>query len=459
MNINLEKIDDTTMKIVVNVEESDYSERLTEELKKLGRTHTIPGFRKGHVPMSQLMRRFGRDIKTDVVNRDVVEKVFDFIKEQNLQTLGEPLPVERKEITLEQKDYTFEYEIGIAPEINVVLDKEVHMPLYQIEVTKEMTDERDAALRRRFGSRENSETVDETAIVKGVIMQLDENGAVKEGEDAIQVINGMIGVFQIPSQEQKDLFIGKAINDKVRFNPGKLTNDNIVEIASMLNIDKERVAGLDSDFEIAISEILIVKPAEHTQEFFDEVFGRDKVHNEEEYEAALKAMIAQEYSQYTDYRFSQDAQKQLMEKYSDMELPREFLKKWLLARNPEVTKETIDNEFDGVVDSLKWQLIKERVAKIINLRITDEDLNQFATALAARQLAQYGITNMDDETVADMGKRLLNDSKTRERIVESLGDIKLFAGIRNAVTLDVKTVTLDEFQKMMLPEVPAAEAE
>ena len=454
MNINLEKIDDVTAKIVVNVEESDYAGKVTEELKKIGRTHAIPGFRKGHVPTEQLRRRFGRDVKSDVINREVIDKVFDYIKDNNIHVLGEPLPVERKEITLEGKDYTFEYEIGLSPEFDVVLDKEVHLPLYEIEVTKEMTDERDEALRRRYGSRETSEVVDATAIVKGVIMELNEDGSVKEGEDAIQVINGMIGVFQIPSQEQKDLFIGKKLNDKVRFNPGKLTGDNAVEIASMLNIDRDRVPSVTSDFEIVISEILIVKPAEHTQEFYDEVFGRDKVHSEEEYEAALKAMIAQEFSQYTDYRFSQDAEKALMEKYGDMELPKEFLKKWLAARNPEVSAEDIDKDFDSIIGSLKWQIIKERIAKVINLQITEEDLNGFATAIAARQLAQYGIANMDEQTISEMGKRLLNDPKTRERIVENIGDIKLFSGIRNAVTCDVHTVSLDEFQKLMAPEAP-----
>lgn len=461
MNITLDKIDNVTAKITVAVEEGDYAAKVTEEIKKIGRTHTIPGFRKGHVPTEQLRRRFGREVKSDVINREVIDKVFEYIKEQNLHVLGEPLPVDMKEVSMEQKDYTFEYEIGMAPELNIVLDKEVKLPVYEIEVTKEMTDERDQALCRRFGSRQTSEEVDETAIVKGVIMELNEDGSVKEGEDAIQVINGMIGVFQIPSQEQKNLFIGKKLNDKVRFNPETLTGNNPVEIASMLNIDRERVAEVKSDFEIAISEILIVKPAEHNQEFFDEVFGKDKVHNEEEYEAALKAMIAQEFSQYTEYRFSQDAEKELIAKYGDMELPREFLKKWLKARNPEVSVEDIEKDFDNILGSLKWQLIKERVAQLIDLKITDEDLNQFANALAARQLAQYGITNMDEQTVADMGKRLLNDSKTRERIVESLGDIKLFAGIRNAVTPEVKTVSLEEFQKLMASEAqtPAQEAE
>lgn len=451
MNINLEKIDETTAKIVVNVEEADYAARVTEELKKIGRTHTIPGFRKGHVPTEQLRRRFGREVKSDVINREVIDKVFDYIKENNLKVLGEPLPVETKEISLEEKDYTFEYEIGMAPAIDFTLDKAVHLPYYEIEVSDEMIGQQDEGLRKRFGKRENSEEVDNTAIVKGVIMELNEDGTIKETEDAIQVTNGMIGVFQIPDADQKALFLGKKINDKVRFNAAKLCAGNLPELASMLNIDRERAAEITSDFEMAISEIMIVKLAEHNQEFFDEVFGRDKVHNEEEYLAAVKAMIAADLVQYSDYRFREDAEKKLLADYGNFELPKEFLKKWLLARNPEATAEQIDADFDNILKSLRWQLIKEHIAAQTGLKIEEEDLKMFARALAQRQLAQYGITNMDEETVNGMAERILNDKQYHERIVEQVGDAKLYNTIKNAVTLDVEVLSIDAFQKMVNP--------
>ncbi len=451
MNINLEKIDETSAKIVVSVEESDYAALVTEELKKIGRTHTIPGFRKGHVPTEQLRRRFGREVKSDVLNREVIDKVFEYIRENNLKVLGEPLPVERKEISLEQKDYTFEYEIGLAPAINLTLDKNVKLPYYEIEVSDEMVAQQDEGLRKRFGKRETSETVDETAIVKGVIMELNEDGSIKESEDAIQVTNGMIGVFQIADADQKALFVGKNINDKVRFNAAKLCSGNLPELASMLNIDRDRAAGVTSDFEIAISEILVVKLAEYGQELYDEVFGRDKVHNEEEYKAAVKEMIAADLSQYSDYRFRDDAEKTLLAEYGQFELPKEFLKKWLLARNPEATAEQIDADFDNILSSLRWQLIKEHIAQQTDMKIEEEDLKAFARALAARQLAQYGITNMDDETINGMADRILNDKQYHSRIVEQVGDVKLFTTIKNAVTLENKTVTFEQFQEMMKP--------
>ncbi|MDE7125189.1 MAG: trigger factor family protein, partial [Muribaculaceae bacterium] len=371
--------------------------------------------------------------------------------------LGEPLPVESKEITLDQKEYTFEYEIGLAPEISLVLDKNVHLPYYEIEVTDEMIGQQDEAMRKRFGKRENSEEVDDTAIVKGVIMELNEDGAIKEGEDAIQVTNGMIVVFQIADAEQRALFTGKKINDKVRFNAAKLCGGNLPELASMLNIERERAAEVTSDFEMAISEIMIVKLAEHNQEFFDEVFGRDKIHTEDEYKDAVKGMIAADLMQYSDYKFRDDAEKKLLADYGNFELPKEFLKKWLLARNPEATAEQIDADFDNILSSLRWQLIKEHVAQQTGLKIEEEDLKGFARALAQRQLAQYGITNMDDETVNGMAERILNDKQYHSRIVEQVGDMKLYNAIKEAVALDTNNVSLEAFQEMMKPQTEAAE--
>ncbi len=282
-------------------------------------------------------------------------------------------------------------------------------------------------------------------------MELNEDGSIKESEDAIQVTNGMIGVFQIADADQKALFVGKNINDKVRFNAAKLCSGNLPELASMLNIDRDRAAGVTSDFEIAISEILVVKLAEYGQELYDEVFGRDKVHNEEEYKAAVKEMIAADLSQYSDYRFRDDAEKTLLAEYGQFELPKEFLKKWLLARNPEATAEQIDADFDNILSSLRWQLIKEHIAQQTDMKIEEEDLKAFARALAARQLAQYGITNMDDETINGMADRILNDKQYHSRIVEQVGDVKLFTTIKNAVTLENKTVTFEQFQEMMKP--------
>jgi trigger factor len=280
-------------------------------------------------------------------------------------------------------------------------------------------------------------------------MQLNEDGTVNENEGAIQVLNGIVAPMYFKSKDEAAKFIGKKVNDKVVYNPYNTCEGNVAELASMLNIDKDIAADVKGDFEFAISEIIVVKPAEHNQEFFDNVFGKDKAHNDEEYEKALTEMISASLASNSEMFFNNSAQKFLVEKYGEMELPVEFLKKWLVARNEELTSENIDKEFEEMLPSLKWQLIKERVAQLLEVKFGEEDVLNHAKAIAHRQFAQYGITNMDEETITDTAKRILNDKNYRSQIIEQVGDIKLFGAIREAVNVENKKVSLDEFKALV----------
>ena len=177
MNVSIEKIDNVNGKITVSIEENDYKDKVTSELKRIGKTHTLPGFRKGHVTVDQLRRRFGKQVKSDVINQEVYDAVINYIRENKIAILGEPLPVEVKEIDINDADYTFEYEIGITPEFSVDL-KNVNLPYYNIEVSKEMVDEQDVNFRERFGNQVPGEEVDAKALVKGSIMELDRKSVV-----------------------------------------------------------------------------------------------------------------------------------------------------------------------------------------------------------------------------------------------------------------------------------------
>lgn len=448
MNVTLDKTGNVSAKLTVSVEEKDYQDKVTKDLKEIGKRHAIPGFRQGHVPFGELKRRFGKQVTSDVINREVYEAVSKYIQENNLSILGEPLPVEVKELDLvNQKDFTFEYEIGLAPEIDVKIDKEAKLPFNLIEVSQEMIDQQNQAFRERFGAQVPGETFEPKALVKGAIMELNEDGTVKESEDAIQVINGIVAPMYFKSKEEADKFEGKKVGDKVVFNPYKTCDGNATELSSMLQIDKERAAHVTGDFELAISEIIVVKLAELNEEFFKNVFG-DKVKTEEEYFAALKNMIAQQLIGNSNMLFRADTEKILVEKYGNVELPVEFLKKWLVARNDGFTAENIDAEFARMEPSLKWQLIKERIAKQLDVKIEEADVLNHAKFIAANQFAQYGMTNIDDETLADYAKRILADKQYRPRIVEEVGDIKLFTAIKNAADIEEKTVSLDEFKEL-----------
>ena len=449
MNITAQNTDAVSMRLTVTVDENDYKDKVTEDLKKIGKTHQIPGFRKGHITLPDLRRRFGKQVTSDVINQVVYEGVMKYIEDNKLNVLGQPMPVEVKELDFNNKEFTFEYDLALAPNLNIKLDKETQIPYYEITVSDEMVKEQDQAFRKRFGAQVPGETVEPDALVKGAIMELNEDGTVKEGDDAIQVVSGIVAPMYFQDKEEAAKFDGRKVGDKVVFNPRKASGDNITELASMLNIDKERTAAVNGDFEMAISEIIVVRPAELGEEFYTQVFGKDKVHNEEEYLAAVKDMIANELSGNSEMIFRLSARKELMAKYGNMELPEAILKKWLISRNDEkLNEQNIDEEFSKMRPDLEWQLIKEDVARELGVKIEEADLKSFAKVTAARQFAQYGMTNMADDVVEKYAENLLEDKNYRVRLIEQVGDIKLFGAIENAITLDKHQVSLDEFKEI-----------
>lgn len=446
MNVTLEKSNDVNGKIIVNVEENDYKDKVEKELKEIGHTHAIPGFRKGHVPTSELKRRFGKQVKSDVLNHEVYNAVVKYLQDNKVLVLGEPLPVDVKEISLADKDFTFEYEIGISPDFEVNIDKNINLPYYTIAITDDMVKEQDNALRQRFGSQQPTEEMGERALVKGVLMELDANGAVKTTEDAVQVTAAIVAPFLFKGKDEAAKFEGKKVGDKVVFNPWASCEGNAAELASMLNIDKNKTDDMKSDFELSIAEIIVNKPAELGQEFYDEVFGKDKVKTEEEYFNNVKGMIAAQLAPNSENLFRIESEKILVEKFGNKELPDGFLKKWLVARNEELTTENIDEEYTKMIPSIKWQLIKERIAKQADIKIEEDDVLNYAKSIAARQFAQYGMTNLDDATITDYAKRILSDKNSHSKIVEEVGDSKLFNALKSLATVESEDLTLDQFK-------------
>lgn len=453
MNISFEKIGDVAGKLTVNVEENDYKAKVNAELKKIGATHNIPGFRKGHINIDQLRRRFGKDVMSDVINETVYHAVIDYIKENKINILGQPLPEKVVAVNMDQKDYTFAYEVGLAPELNIEIDKNVTLPYYTIDITDKMLEDQDKSLRERFGAQVPGEEVDNKAVVKGTLMELNADGTVKESEDAIQVINCIVAPFYFKNKEEEQKFIGKKLNDKVVFNPYNSCEGNVAELSSMLNIDQDKAAEVKGDFEMVITEIIVVKPAEHNQEFFDSVFGRDKVHNDEEYNQALKEMISNSFRGTTDYYFNTITRDYFVDKYgADMKLPEDFLIKWLTYTNPEAAKDAdMKKEYAEMLPSLKWQIISDRIADQLKVSIDNDDVLARAKFIARQQFNQYGIYNIDEETVTDTAKRILADKNYSRRIAEEVSELKLFAVIRETVTIDLKTVSFEEFSKMINP--------
>lgn len=446
MNVTLDRIDNVNGVITLSIEEKDYQEKVKKELKQIGMKHPLPGFRPGHVPASLLQKKYGKDVLVEIVNREIYDNLVNYIQENKLNILGEPIISNAEEVNFDtMKDFSFKFEVGFAPEVSLKLDNTVTVPYYNIEVDQKMVDQQNEMLCKRFGKQVKGEQVDATALVKGSMVELDENGAVKE--NGLNVESTIVAPQYFKSEDEKAKFADKKLGDEIVFNPWATCEGNLGELSSMMNVDREQ-ADIKSDFKLTVNEILVNQPAELNQELFDAVFGKDSCKNEEEYFAKLKEMIAGQLVNDSNFRFTVDAEKVLREQVGTLELPTEFLKKWLVRQDNKYTAENIDEEFTKMVPQLEWQLIKEQAAKQLDVKVNDDDLLADAKRIAYQQFAQYGMTNIPEDMIEKYAKDILENKEYRSQIVQQSVDNKLYSEIKNAVKLDEKTVNVEEFNAL-----------
>lgn len=455
MKIDYAKTNDVIGEITMVVEESDYADKVKKQLKEIGKKHAEPGFRPGHVPAGLIAKKYGKAVKYDEINKLVGEAIFDYIKENGINVLGNPIPDKANAINEDASEFTLKFKVGVAPEFEVKIDKDLHIPYYNIQVTDEMVARQDEALRRRFGKQEPGDEVDATALVKGVITELNEDGTVKE--EGVVVENGIIAPQYFKSEDQRALFVGKHVGDSVVFNPAATCESNPTELASMLNLPKEEAEKHQGDFRFDIKEIIVLKPAELNEEFFKEAFG-ETVKDEEGYRETVKKMIQDSLTGDQNYRFTIDAEKAIRKEVGEIQLPDEVLKEFLISQNEALNEENIDKEYDQIRSQLVWDLEKDKMINALDIKVEDADLQNTARLMARNQFAQYGMTNVPEDAVEHYAGEILKDEKARNTIYRQTSDMKLFNAIRAAVSLDEKEVSVDEFNELFRAEAEAENA-
>lgn len=449
MNVTINKIDAVNATITVSLEEKDYQDKVKKTLREINMTRPEPGFRPGKVPAGLIQKKYGKAVKYDVVNKEVTDALYNYIKDNEIQVLGNPMPATKEEFDLEAVDFTFTFNVGIAPEIDTHVNKDLTVPYYTIEVSDEMVERQNEMYRNRFGAQVPGETVEPNALVKGVITELNEEGNVKEG--GILNENGIVSPQYFKNDDQRTAFMDKKLGDVVKFNPWVACGESVVELSSMLNIDKADAEQAKGEFNFEIKEIIVLRQAELNQEFFDNAVGKDKAHNEEEYKEALKAMIAQQLASDSNYRFSIDAKEAIEKAVGEIELPDAILKDYLMTQDEKFNAENIDEEYQKMRQDLVWQLIREAIAKQYQLKVEEQDILAVARMIAQSQFAQYGMTNLPDDVLDKYGRDIMNDPKSREHIVNQAVDMKLYHIIRENVTLEEKTVTVEQFNELFKP--------
>ena len=449
MNVSLKNNDAVSGILTLQVEKKDYEAQVEKSLRQYRQKANVPGFRKGMVPMGMIKKMYGKYVLAEEVNKVVSENLFKYIRENNLNVLGEPMPneTEQKPIDFDsQDDFEFVFDIAIAPEINVKLTKRDKLTQYEIEVDDEMLDKQIESYRKNFGSYDSvEEDIQESDLVKGIVSEL-ENGEPKEG--GILIEDAVLMPMYIKGKKEQAKFLGSKLNDIIVFNPNKAYKGAEAEISSFLKVDKEVAAEIKSDFRFEIKEITRHKEAELNQELFDKVFGEGVVQTEEEFKDKVKMSLVDQFQPQSEYKFMLDARDLLIKKAGDIQFADEILKRWLLAANEKTTIEKVEEDYPKVIEDLKFHLTKEKIVKENELKVEDADVERLAKEVAKSQFAQYGMLSVPDDVLTNYANDMLKKKETLQNIVDRAVEEKLSAWLKEQVKIETKQISFEEFQKM-----------
>lgn len=451
MNILFENPDKVNGLMTVTVEEADFKDDVEKTLKDYRKKANFPGFRPGMVPMGLIKKQFGASVKMDTLNKFVGEKIYTYIKDNKIQMLGEPLPSEKQEPVDIEKDgpYTFMFDIAVAPEFKIELNGDTKLTYYNIKADDKLIDQQVDMFASQLGSYEKADSYDgeQRDMLKGDLRELDADGNTKEG--GITVDGAVMMPEYIKVEDQKKLFDNAKPGDIIAFNPRKAYPDNDAEVASLLKIDREAVKSMDSDFSYQVIEISRFKKAEVNQEMFDHVFGKDAVKSEEEFRARIAEGLRPQLQANSDYKFLIDVRKYAEDAVGELTFPDALLKRVMLLNNKDKGEEYVEKNYDESIRQLKWHLIKEQLVAANNIKVEDADVKAAAKEAARMQFAQYGMNNVPDEYLDNYAGEMLKKRDSAAGFVDSAVENKLVQALKGVVTLDEKTVTLDEFNELM----------
>ena len=446
MNITFEAPDKVNGLMTITLENADYQGEVDKTLKDYRKRANVPGFRPGQVPMGIIKRQYGTAVKVDVVNKMLGEKLYEYVRENKIQMLGEPLPNEQQEPVNFEDDQpmTFKFDIAVAPEFNAELTNKDKVDYYNITVDDKLIDQQVDMYQSRAGQYEKAEAYDpeERDMLKGDLREID---------GTIEVADAVLMPQYIKVDDQKKLFDGCKLGDIITWNPRKAYPESDVEVSSLLKIEKDKVGEHTGDFTFQITEISRFVKAEVNQQLFDQAFGEGTVKNEKEFRQKISDMISQQFKADSDYKFLQDVRAYMEKKVGKLEFPEALLKRVMKQNNKERkdVDEFVEKNFDASIKELGWHLIKEQLVAAQSIKVEDDDLKQVAKEAARAQFAQYGMSNVPEEYLDNYAQEMLKKRENIDGIVDRAVDVKLTAALKQVVKLNEKDITMDDFQKML----------
>jgi trigger factor len=437
MEVTKNQIDDLNIELTIALKAEDYAEAERKSLAAYRRKADFKGFRKGMAPTSLVKRVYGDQALYEAINGIVSEQLGKFIKDNNLNVLGEPLPSESQKENewKDGGDFEFKFDIGLSPELNFEVDKSDKFSQYDIEISDKEKADAKADVLRQYGDYQECDKAGEDDLL---VVDL------KQGEKAVE---GAYISVRMVADAAKDKFIGVKPDDKFTINVNEaFTNEE--DRAQLLKVKKEELAGMDPEWEVTVVNVRTFAPAEENQETYDKIFGKGAVTTPEEFDTRIVERLRSNHKQDSDYKLNQDIREYYVNK-ANISLPDAFLKRWLLESNKEkVTKDDVEKEYDSFAKDFKWQLVRGYILKKFDVKINDKDMLDAAKGYAAYQYAMYGMGNLSDDILTDAAHQFLKDERHSRNIEEFVENDKAVAAVKEHATIEDKKISLEEFKNL-----------
>lgn len=447
MNIIKENIDDLNAVLKIRIDKADYDGNVEKVLRDYRKKANIKGFRPGMVPIGLIKKMYGRAVQIDEINKVVTDNVQKYLSDEKIEILGDPLPRldDQEKIDFEtQESFTFSFDLGLAPDFDIKLNNKNKVPYYEIDADEKMKNDYLDNYTRRYGKFEKADLSEEKDMLKGKIEALDADG--NPSTEGPVADDTTISIDIIKDKKIKKQFIGKTEKETIDFDLRKaLPNDS--EIAGLLKKQKDEVTGINGDFRFTINEVNHFVPAEINQELFDRIYGEGVINSEEDFRKKMDEEINTNLKNESDYKLSLDLKKLTTEK-TEFSLPEAFLKRWLLKVNEKTTEEQIEKEFETFKHDLTWQLIRNKVARMNEVKITEEELQKEAENITRYQFRQYGLFYATDEQVSNYARETLKREEDAKKIADKILEEKVIQQLRGMVKLETKTISIEEFNKL-----------
>jgi len=435
MQITKENLDSLNAVVKLHIEKSDYSEKVDKILKDYRKTATVPGFRKGHVPMGMIKRQYGQAVLADEVNKLIQQSLNNYLTKEKLNILGSPIPQEQPDFSWDNEDYTFEFEIGLAPEINIDYNNKKAITHYKISADKEMIDDQIKLIQRQFGKLVSQTEVKEGFTLVGKFTNEEEE---IENETSFKLVD-------IQGKKNKNSFIGAKIGDTIQVNTKGLFEKED-QLANFLGIDKGKAENLSIDVNFEISEINEEVSHELNQDLYDKYTREEgKITSEEELKNFIKEQAAEQFVQHSDQQLQNDTTEYLLDT-TKFDLPAKFLKKWLkTSGETQLSEEEAKEEYEKSEKGIRYQLIESKIITENDIQVKAEEIKDMMKKQIKMQMAQYGGAAFPEEQMEGFANQMLSNKEEARKVSEQVMSNKILNLMKEKLNLEEKEVSFKQF--------------